>query len=424
MKALRFILGLSAGFGLWLIVLSVGPVSAATAIPTSTPATTPTPIVASPQPFAVNIYLFWGEGCPHCAKAKPVLADMDTQSTFVNLYQYEVYYNTTNQERLAKVADKLKITASGVPVIIVGDQATVGYSEAVAEDISERVAYCQANNCPDRVAGLVGAPAPTSSQPLESGTGSNGSTTDVIRVPWLGDIHPHDVSLPVLTIIIAGLDGFNPCAMWVLLFLISLLLGMKNRGKMWALGGTFILSSAVVYFGFLAAWLNIFLFLGYISWLKIAIGLVALAAGGYYLYDGLKHRGACAVSNNGQRQRYFARLRSIAANQRLWVSLGGIALLAVAVNLVEMVCSAGLPAIYTHILTAAGLPVWQYYAYLLLYILVFMADDLFVFFMAMFTLKMVGIEHKFALASRLIGAIVMLVLGVLLIFAPSWLMFG
>jgi len=194
---------------------------------------------------------------------------------------------------------------------------------------------------------------------------------------------------------------------------------------MWALGSTFIASSALIYFLFMTAWLNIFLFIGYVAWVKVLIGLISLGVGGYFLYDYCTNKkGVCKVTGGERRQKVFEKMRVMIHERSLWLALIGIALLAFAVNLVEMVCSAGLPAIYTNILSSTGLPVWQYYAYLLLYVLVFMIDDLFVFFAAMLTLKMVGVHQKYARYAHLLGGVVMLVLGILLIFAPQLLMFG
>ena len=106
------------------------------------------------------------------------------------------------------------------------------------------------------------------------------------------------------------------------------------------------------------------------------------------------------------------------------MAIAGIILLAFAVNLVELICSAGLPAVYVQILTLTELPTWQYYAYLVLYIFIFMLDDLFIFFVAMKTLQITGVTTKYVRASRLIGGIVMIVIGILLIFKPELLMFG
>lgn len=374
-------------------------------------------------PYPVNIYLFWGDGCPHCAKAKPVLEEIDRQMDNVSLYKYEVYHDSGNQQLLKQTVKQLNVNGSGVPLIVVGDKAYLGYSDASASVIKSRVEYCSANICPDSVASIVGqnsaAPSPT-----------NASTTtqadsDVINLPIFGEVHAKDFSLPVLTIIIAALDGFNPCAMWTLIFLISLLLGMESRKRMWILGTTFIVASALVYLLFLGAWLSVFAFIGYVTWVKIIIGLVALGAGGYYLYDFYKNReGTCKVTANESRQKVFARIRDITHKKSLWIALIGIVLLAFAVNMVELVCSAGLPAVYTNILSTFGLTPWQYFGYLLLYILVFMADDLFVFVASMLTLQVVGAHGKYARYSHFVGGVLMVILGMILIFAPQLLMFG
>jgi len=212
--------------------------------------------------------------------------------------------------------------------------------------------------------------------------------------------------------------------MWTLLFLISLLLGMKDRKRMWLLGTAFIGTSALVYFLFLSAWLNLFIFIGMVAWVRVGIALVALAAGAMNLRDYFQNQTGCKVTGNEKRQRVFTKLREITVNKQFWVALGGIMLLAIAVNLVELICSAGLPAVYTQVLSLSNLPRWQYYLYLIFYVFIFMLDDLFIFFTAMLTLKAVGIESKYAIVSKLIGGILMIIIGMLLLFRPSLLMFG
>ena len=194
---------------------------------------------------------------------------------------------------------------------------------------------------------------------------------------------------------------------------------------MWILGVAFIISSATVYFLFLSAWLNIFLFLGFIVWVRMLIGILALGTGGYYMQDFLKNKqGSCSITGNQKRQQIFQKLQKITEKPQLILALGGIILLAIAVNMVELICSAGLPAIYTQILSLSHLPLWQYYFYLGFYIFIFMLDDLFVFFTAMITLQAVGIQSTYARYSHLIGGICMFIIGVLLLFKPEWLMFG
>jgi len=247
---------------------------------------------------------------------------------------------------------------------------------------------------------------------------------ETINLPFIGEFKTASVSLPILTVVIGALDGFNPCAMWVLLFLISLLLNMKDRKRMWILGSAFIITSALVYFLFMVAWLNILTFLGFLKWIRIVIGLVALGSAYYNLRKWWQNRSGCPVAKNEKRLKTFEKLRTIVGKRQLWLALLGIILLAFAVNLVEVICSAGLPVVYTQILTLNDIPTSQHYLYLLLYIFVFLIDDLIIFIVAMVSLKAVGLTTKYTRASALIGGILMLIIGLLMIFKPAWLMFG
>jgi cytochrome c biogenesis protein CcdA len=246
-----------------------------------------------------------------------------------------------------------------------------------------------------------------------------------MKLPFVGEVDVYKVSLPILAVLMGFLDGFNPCAMWVLIFLIGVLLGMKDKKRMWTLGIAFIVASASVYFIFMSAWLNLILFLGIIIWVRLLIAGLALFGGGYSLKKFFKNKaGTCEVTEGEKKQKVFEKLKNIAKQNNLWLALGGIIVLAFAVNLVELVCSAGLPAVFTQILAMNGLPKVGYYLYILLYIFFFMLDDLIVFFVAMFTLKMTGITNKYARYSSFIGGILMIVIGILLVFKPEWLMFG
>lgn len=369
-----------------------------------------------------NIYFFWGDGCPHCAKAKPFLENLAQQNSDINLYDFEVYYNRQNQQYLQAIGKNLNKNISGVPAIIIGDQAIIGFSETITPaEIERRVEMCQQLGCPDETGKILGIEKKEST--AEPKVENIESTK--IKVPFFQEIETKSFSLPVLTIILGALDGFNPCAMWVLLFLISLLLGMKDKKRMWILGSAFIIASALVYFLFMAAWLNLILFLGFIVWVRILIGLIALVGGGYNLKEYFTNpEGTCKVTGTDKRQKVFAKLKDITKAKSFYLALGGIILLAFAVNLVELVCSAGLPAVYTQVLALNNLVSWQYYLYISLYIFVFMLDDLLVFFVAMTTMQITGLTTKYTRYSHLIGGILMVIIGLLLIFKPEVLMFG
>ena len=378
--------------------------------------------------YDVNLYFFWGAGCPHCAKEKTFLDSIKNKYPELTIKEYEITNSQTNRNLLQLVGTKLNVEVRGVPFTVIGTKHIVGYynDEVTGKDIEESIKHAIANGVVDLLEEKdpeVNNIDSTSSAILEKDI--SGKTPETINVPFFGDLEVKKLSLPIITVIIAMIDGFNPCAMWTLLFLISLLLGMQDRKRMWLLGTTFIITSAFAYFLFLSAWLNLFLFLGFVVWIRLIIGVLALGSGGYYLKDYFTNKnGGCKVMGDTKRQRIFEKLKAITQKKNLFIALSGIVLLAFAVNLVELVCSAGLPAIYTQLLSNYDLPPFQYYLYLLLYILIFMIDDLFIFFTAMITLRLTGIQSKYSHLSHLIGGILMLIIGFLLIFKPEWLLFG
>jgi glutaredoxin len=376
----------------------------------------------------VNIYLFYGDGCPHCADEERYLfGELKNKYPDIRIYTFEIYNNANNALLLQKVADELGVGVDGVPFLVVGNKNFVGFADGTtSRQIEIMVEKCLSGNCKDSVAPIVGVDSPESSQTTSDVGGETGDNTEkIVKIPFLGEINAINFSLPLLTIIMGALDGFNPCAMWTLLFLISLLLGMENRKRMWILGTAFIVASASVYFLFMSAWLNLILFLGFVIWIRVLIGVFALAGGCYSIKEFIFNKdGGCKVAGDEKRRKIFERLKLSVQQNSLWFALGGIFVLAFAVNLVELICSAGLPAIYTQILALNEMAGWRYYFYILLYIFFFMLDDLFIFFVAMITLEMSGITTKYAKASRLIGGIVMLAIGLMLIFKPEWLMFG
>jgi len=352
----------------------------------------------------VIIDFFWAEGCPHCAHEKIFLDELKIKYPDLQINSYEISKNQTNINLLQQKGRQLSADVSGVPFTVIGSNYVSGFGtkDTTGKQIEDLIKQNLSQEQIEKV-----------QRDLVS-----------IHLPFIGEINAKQMSLPILTLAIALVDGFNPCAMWTLLFLISLLLGMKNRKRMWILGIAFIVSSAFVYFLFLAAWLNLFIFLGLVIWVRVIIALVALVAGAINLKEYIENKSGCKIMGDEKRQKFFEKLKSVTSKKNFILALGGIILLAFAVNLVELICSAGLPAIYTKILSMYQLPTWQYYLYLIFYIFVFMIDDLFVFFTAMVTLQAVGIQSKYTKASHLVGEIIMLIIGLLMLFKPDILMFG
>ncbi|MDP2586578.1 MAG: hypothetical protein Q8P32_02285 [Candidatus Komeilibacteria bacterium] len=389
--------------------------------------------------FKAKLYFFYGDGCPHCAKEEEFIKKLLAEEPNFAVAAYEVWKSSENRQLMVKVGEALGVSPAGVPFNVVGKQNFTGYlnDETNGEQIRQMLSSCLAEKCEDVVGGIIAQTglgkedqkifkSVQQGQPKNNSPSANGQDLpDTLTVPIFGTLDLKTISLPAFTVIIGLLDGFNPCAMWVLLFLISLLLGMKNRKRMWILGVTFILASAAVYFLVLAAWLNVLLLFGFIIWLRYGIGLVALYSGFYHLKSFFKNKtGECEVTDGQKKRRFFDKLKEITQTSHWLLALGGIIILAVSVNLVELLCSAGLPAVYTQVLTMNNLSMPAYYGYILLYLFFFMLDDLAVFIIAMVTLKGVGMSGKYNRWSSLIGGILMLLIGLLLLFKPGWLMFG
>ena len=372
-----------------------------------------------------KIYLtfFYGDGCPHCAKEEIFLDKLEKEFSNLEIRRLEVWSNQANAKLMGDIAQKLNIRVTGVPLTIIGDQAISGYynDDVTGKRIKNIIISHSQNGCIEIVGEVIGNDKTEGSVECEE----DKEEPEMVSLPIIGEINIKNWSLPALTFIIAAVDGFNPCAMWVLLFLISLLIGMENKKKMWTLGTAFIVTSAFVYFLFLAAWLNLFLFLGFIAGIRIIIGIVAIGSGGYHLKEWWFNRNAtCRATNDEKRKKIMESLRRVTEQKAFWLSLVGIISVAFAVNLVELVCSAGLPAIYTQVLSISNLSTPIYYLYLLFYIFIFMLDDLLVFIIAMTTLQITGISKKYTHWANLVGGIIILVLGILLIFKPGWVMFG
>jgi hypothetical protein len=361
----------------------------------------------------IDFVLFHSHTCPHCKDEIKFIDEklIPKYSDYVDFSEFEIG-EPENQELMEQYGYRYKVDVRGVPLTFIDDNAITGFG-------NEKTTGKQIIDIIDSKLiekGLIEEPE---LEPVSE---------DVINIPLLGEVDLKNASLPVLTVIIGLIDGFNPCAMWALLFLITLLLGMEDKRRMWLLGSLFILSSGIVYFFFMAAWLQFLTFIGMIFVVRIIIGIVAVGVGAFNLRDYWKHRKAdgvvCKVSGKETTKKTFEKIKNIVYKKSIWWAILGIILLGFSVNLVELACSAGFPAIFTQILSISDLPVWKRYLYMAGYIFFYMLDDMFVFAIAMLTLKSKVFGSKYAKYTNLVGGVLIFILGLLLIFKPEWLMFS
>ena len=382
----------------------------------------------------INLYFFHGNGCPHCADEEKFLEKYDNPN--LKIVKYEVWYNEENSNFLNEISKSMEFDIPGVPVTIIGNTVISGYNDSIGRKIDRAIKYYEndSNNYKDAVSEIqagtyvreVGEDIP---EEEEEGTfEEEEKKLDeelTVTVPIFGEVNLKKVSLTSGAVIIGLVDGFNPCAMWVLLFLISILLGMKDRRKMWAIGLSFLITSAFVYFLILISWLNIVAKISTIIWIRNIIALVALGGGIYNIYKFFTSKDSgCDVVDDKKRKTIFSRIKKFCKEKNIILAIGGACILAISVNVVELACSAGLPLIFGQLLAINGVSGIQGIYYTLLYVLFFMIDDIVIFAIAMFTTKIAAISTKYNKYSHLIGGLIMVIIGLLLLFKPGILMFN
>ena len=345
----------------------------------------------------INFYLFHGAECPHCEEERQWLKKIEEDyKDYINIYMFEVWHDETNSELMKKVGEEFHTTADSVPFTIIGDTYYKGFSETTASRIENKIKeYAELKNNPNQV-----------------------------KIPILGNVNMKNVSIPLVAVILGFIDGFNTCAMWILLFLINMLFNVKDKKKRWILGITFLLVSGLVYFLSLIG-INFVLGIATINWMKKAIAIFILIAGIYNLRKYLhirKEVAGCTVVDDKKRKKLITRMKKIINSKSFILSLIGIIILAATVNLIELACSLGFPVIFTELLTINNITGITKIIYLLIYIFFYMIDDMVVFAISMFTLEATGITNKYNKLCTLVSAIIMILMGLLLIFKPDWLM--
>ncbi len=346
-----------------------------------------------------DLEVFVRTGCPHCEADKVFLRELQHERPGLRIAIQDIVEDFSARQRLAALAQARGITSIGVPTFLIGAELIVGFQSSDTTGAEIRAKLDQRTQ--------VDAVFPA---------------TEGIKTTWFGELRAQDLGLPLFTIAIGLLDGFNPCAMWVLLFLLSLLVNFRDRRKMALIAGTFVLVSGVIYFALMAAWLNVFLLMGLSRGIQIALGGLALFMGAVDIKDFFAlHRGISLRIPESAKPGFYARVRGILQAEHFGGAMVGIVVLAGLVNMIELFCTAGFPALYTQILTMQQLPTWEYYGYLGLYNLAYILDDSLMVTIAVVTLSRKRLQEHAGRWLKLIGGTTMFGLGLALIVKPEWL---
>jgi len=361
----------------------------------------------------VIVNFFFSDICPHCAKEKIFLKSLEEKYPDIEFKNYGVA-EREGIDFLKEMYVQYDVPSEDqgwVPITFIKDRYFLSFDDEVALEIESYILELIEN-------GSQSEPSPDNRK---------------IVLPIIGEISFENMSPMVLAIVLGALDGFNACAMIALGFLLTVLVSTGIRERVFLIGGTFILVSGIVYFLFISAWLNLFLALEQIKYITLIVGVIIIAFSVFMLKDYF-HNVICKVCEVDPEKeksifvrfekKLFMRMQEISqAKTSLPLMLLGVAVVAIGINMVELVCSFGFPLVFTKMLTTFNLSTSSYYFYLLVYILLYMFDDFIIFSLAIWTLRITQVSEKYLKAIKLISGIVLLILGLMILFKPELLMF-
>ena len=368
----------------------------------------------APAPGEATMEVFVREGCPHCTQAKRFLADLGRERPALRIVVRDVLQEPEALARLQEIAKAQGATAALVPAFFVGGQLILGYSAEASTDKLIRAA----------LAGQAVQPAGTATASTTCAAQEASTCKMEVEPPANGGfeitafgrtVTLDDVGLPAFTIIMGLLDGLNPCSMWVLILMISLLATLGDRRRMLAIAGTFVVIQGIAYFVFMAAWLNLFLLVGLSRASQWAVAAIALVAGAINIKDYFAPGVGVSLSiSDKHKPGIYARMRGILHAESLPAAIAGVIVLGLLVQVVEFMCTSGFPALFTRILTLRDLDPASYYGYLLLYDAAYMFDDVIVLAIGVTTLSNRRLQEKEGRLLKLLSGVVMVALGLYL----------
>ncbi|PLX82908.1 MAG: hypothetical protein C0616_00990 [Desulfuromonas sp.] len=366
----------------------------------------------------VPVHFFTAPNCPHCAEARPVLENLVEQQPAVVLHEYDIWNDPDSFTLLRKLVDTHGKHPLSTPAIFIGDRMWLGFNASMKRPIENVLASCIATGCSDPLQRLNNPPA-RAKEPIPPSVPAEAET---ITLPLLGEVKLEHASLPLMTVTLGLLDSINPCAFFVLLFLLGLLVHAHSRGRMLLIGGVFVLFSGIIYFLFMAAWLNLFLVVGRIALITTVAALIALIAAVINIKDFFFFKqGVSLTLSEESRSHLGKKIRHLVHAASLPAAIGGTVVLAVAANSYELLCTAGFPMVFTRILTLQELSTAGYYGYLAAYNIIYILPLLVIVTVFSWTLGVHKLSEWQGRELKLVSGMMMLILGLTLLLQPALL---
>ncbi len=384
----------------------------------------------------VRIEYFGREDCKNCSNLKKFLNELSEKRNDFEVTEFEIDKDSDAKKFFDEVTDKLKLV-KGTPVIYVNERIIQGFNtpDTTGKEIIKEIE-----------SGKVKESILTLSEFIEKGDFANvakdGAVCEIggvcelpealqykdrqvlVNIPFINrTVDLTNYSLPLMAGILGTIDGFNPCAMWVLILFLTALIAVRNKGKMFRVAGLFILAEAVMYYLILTAWLYTWDFVGLDKWVTPIVGLVGVAGGFFFIRNYFKAGDTleCEVTDFKKRAEISKKIRDIANKPFTFLTALGIIGLALSVNVIEFACSVGIPQTFTKILQINNISFFQRQIYTFIYIFGYMIDDFLVFGLALFSVEKLQLTTKYSKWMNLFGGILMIILGIIMIFKPGLL---
>lgn len=352
----------------------------------------------TPQNDRVELVIFHGDGCPHCARALDFLDELQDREPMLDIVRYEVWYDKSNLALFESVAAIHGIDALSVPTIFLGNLHWVGFDSTVADQIENAVEALIEGRVPEE-------PSRTS-----------------VDVPFVGAVDVGDRSLIVATVLIAFVDGVNPCSFWVLSMLLTLVLHSGSRRRTFAVGSVFLVVTSCLYGLYMFGAYSALDYAEDLSWIRLTVALVAGTFGVLHLKEYITHRGLSLTIPDAKKPGMYKHMRSLARPERsLPAILGGTVVLATGVSLAETPCTAGLPLLWTDLLSSRDVSGAGTALLFGIYLLVFLLDELALFAIAVVALRSVRMQERHGRALQLLSGTLMVALALTMIVAPQLL---
>ena len=352
----------------------------------------------------------------------------ETRAAILEIRDYEVWHNKENAGLMAQMLRANGVESSGVPVTFVSDKMFSGFTARSMAALEKEVKKCSLVPCADPAEVLkktttaeIAAKGQTFAALTTATTGENNKDS-FVSIPFLGDLDVSESPLPVLTLILAGMDSFNPCAFFVLLTLLGMLVHAQSRNKMLLIGGIFVFFSGFIYFLFMAAWLNLFLVMGHVAAITTIAGCVSVIIAAINIKDFFLFKKGVSLSiPDSAKPKLFDRMRRLLRSDSLVSILFGTTVLAIVANFYELLCTAGFPMVFTRILTLNNLSTATYYLYLVLYNVVYVVPLFIIVLGFSLTLGKRKLSEWEGRVLKLISGTMMLGLGIILLINPALL---